>query len=289
MPTEPAQQILAAFEIGLLLAGALLVLRLGLNPGQRARWLGTNRLPAWPLAPFEFVTLVLLVLGGGVFLQATVRILFGSAVSHAADKAGLEVFLYGTGFHAGALLGWGAFPVLRRYWYADAGASPPPPPANVTASLPWPKVLLYGTVTVLMVFPLLVLINLGWLALLHRLGLPDEPQDLIAIFAHTKSPLVIAGLLLVACVVAPLNEELLFRAGLYRFCRQRLTRGWSLLICGVLFGAVHFNLAGFVPLALLGAWLALAYEATGDIRVAVTAHALFNLINTIFVFSGLGQ
>jgi membrane protease YdiL (CAAX protease family) len=89
--------------------------------------------------------------------------------------------------------------------------------------------------------------------------------------------------------VAPLNEELLFRAGLYRFCRQRISRGWALAICGVLFGAVHANLAGFLPLALLGAGLALAYEATGDIRVTIVAHGLFNLINTIFVFSSFPQ
>jgi len=260
-----------------------------LNPTLRTHWLGANRLPVWPLVPAEFLALVLLVLGGGIFLQASARILFGAAASHAVDKAGLEVFLYGTGFSGGALLGWWLFPILRRQWYANAGAGSVPTSAPTAPALSWTKVLLYGAATVLMVFPLLVLLNLGWLELLHRVGLPDEPQDLIAIFAHTKSPLVIAGLLLVACVVAPLNEELLFRAGLYRFCRQYLNRGWSLVICGVLFGAVHFNLAGFVPLALLGGWLALAYEATGDIRVAVTAHALFNLINTIFVFYGLGQ
>jgi len=289
MSTASVPQILAAFEIGLLLTGALLVLRVALNPTLRTHWLGANRLPVWPLVPAEFLALVLLVLGGGIFLQASARILFGAAASHAVDKAGLEVFLYGTGFSGGALLGWWLFPILRRQWYANAGAGSVPTSAPTAPALSWTKVLLYGAATVLMVFPLLVLLNLGWLELLHRVGLPDEPQDLIAIFAHTKSPLVIAGLLLVACVVAPLNEELLFRAGLYRFCRQYLNRGWSLVICGVLFGAVHFNLAGFVPLALLGGWLALAYEATGDIRVAVTAHALFNLINTIFVFYGLGQ
>jgi membrane protease YdiL (CAAX protease family) len=288
MPTEPVQQILTVFEIGLLLAGALLLLRLAFAPAPRAYWLGVNRLPAWPLAGVEFAALILLIFAGGFFLQAAVRILAGHAISTATDRAGLEVFCYGTAAHVGGLLGWWLFPTLRRNWYADTGL-PPPIAAAAAPRLPWSKVLLYGAATVLMAFPLLLLLNLGWLTLLRKMGLPDEPQDLIAIFSNTKSPLVIAGLLLVACVVAPMNEELVFRAGLYRFCRQRTGRGWALLICGGLFGAVHANLAGFLPLAVLGAGLALAYEATGDIRVTIVAHGLFNLINTIFVFSNFPQ
>jgi len=135
--------------------------------------------------------------------------------------------------------------------------------------------------------PLLALLSFGWTFLLRKMGLPDEPQDLIAIFSNTRSPWVIAGMFLVACVLAPLNEELVFRAGLYRFCRQKLGRNWALLLSGCLFGALHGNLAGFLPLALLGAGLAIAYEATGDIRVTIVAHGLFNLNTILVVLSGL--
>jgi membrane protease YdiL (CAAX protease family) len=96
-------------------------------------------------------------------------------------------------------------------------------------------------------------------------------------------------MLLVACVLAPVYEELLFRAGLYRFCRQRLGRGWALLISGVCFGALHGNWAGFLPLALLGMGLAVAYEATGSIRVAIIAHGLFNLNTVLILLSGLAD
>jgi membrane protease YdiL (CAAX protease family) len=98
--------------------------------------------------------------------------------------------------------------------------------------------------------------------------------------------LILAGMLTVACVVAPLNEELLFRAGIYRFCRQHLGRNWALLISGCLFGALHANWASFLPLALFGIALALAYEATGDIRVSVLTHALFNLNTVVLVLAG---
>ena len=101
--------------------------------------------------------------------------------------------------------------------------------------------------------------------------------------------LVIAGMLLVACVLAPLSEELIFRAGLYRFVRQKLGRTPALLISSVCFGALHANWAGSLPLAVLGMLLAIVYEATGSIRVVVIAHGLFNLNTILIVLSGLPQ
>jgi membrane protease YdiL (CAAX protease family) len=97
----------------------------------------------------------------------------------------------------------------------------------------------------------------------------------------------VAALLGVACVLAPIYEEVLFRAGLYRFCRQRLGRPLALLASGLLFGALHLNLASFAPLSLFGMVLAVAYESTGSIRVAIVAHALFNLNSVLIVLSGL--
>jgi membrane protease YdiL (CAAX protease family) len=54
----------------------------------------------------------------------------------------------------------------------------------------------------------------------------------------------------------------------------------------VLFGAVHGNLASFAPLAVLGLVFSLAYERTGDIRVSMVAHGLFNLCTALLIFSG---
>lgn len=286
MPTEPAQLILAVFEITLLLAGACLCFGLTFNPGQRIRWLGTNRLPPWPVTLPEFALFAALIFLSGFFLQAGGQLLLGDFIAKTVDRTGLEVLVYGAGFHGGALLGWLLFPTLRKHWHADYGAEPPPQPVMAPA-LPWPKVLFYAGGTLLVALPVLSLLSLGWTFLLRKMGLPDDPQETIAIFANTKSPLVVAGMFVVACILAPLNEELLFRGGLYRFCRQRLGRGWALLISGCLFGALHANWAGFLPLALLGVGLAIVYEATGSIRVAVVAHGLFNLNTILIVLSGL--
>ncbi|MDI1335993.1 MAG: CPBP family intramembrane metalloprotease [Lacunisphaera sp.] len=287
MPPGPVQQLLIAFELSLLLMGAYLVFRLTTNAAPRTRWLETNRLAAWSVTGVEFALFVLLIFGSGFIFQAAAQIFLKGYIAASPSRGGLEIFIYGAAFHGGSLLGWLLFPSVRRSLHFDYGARPPP---EVAAPKPaWPAPFYQGVGTLLAALPMLIVFNLGWTTLLQKLGLPDEPQDLIAIFASTKSPVVLAGMLVVACGLAPLNEELIFRAGLYRFCRQRLGRNWALIVSGLCFGALHGNWASFLPLAVLGMGLAVAYEATGDIRVTVIAHGLFNLNTIVIVLSGLPQ
>ncbi len=286
MPTEPTQLVLALFELSLLLCGAGLLLWLVFNPGARARWLGTNALPPAPIAPRDFLLAAALIFLTGFVLQSVAQHWLGPLIAQSADYQGLALFAYSVANYSGALLAWRVlFPSLRRTWAFEPEAPRPAAPP----SLPWPSTLRYAAGTLLAVLPLLIVVSLGWNLLLETLGLPHTPQDVIAIFTRTGSPFVIAGMLLVACVLAPVYEELLFRAGLYRFCRQRLGRSWALVISGVCFGALHGNWAGFLPLAMLGMGLALAYEATGSIRVAIIAHGLFNLNTVLILLSGLPQ
>lgn len=287
MPTEPAQLALALFEICLLLSGAGMALWLVFNPAARARWLGTNLLQPGLAALPDFILSGALIIVTGLAFQAVAQAWLGPVIVLAVDQPGLALLAYGVANYTGALLAWRLFiPPLRRSWQAGTEPAPPIPPV---APLPWDRALRYAAATLLVALPLLSLISLGWTSLLEVLDLPSTPQDVIAIFTSTRSPLVIAGMLLVACVFAPIYEELLFRAGLYRFCRQRLGRGWAMLISGIGFGALHGNWAGFLPLALLGMGLALAYEATGSIRVAIIAHGLFNLNTVLILLSGLPQ
>jgi membrane protease YdiL (CAAX protease family) len=183
------------------------------------------------------------------------------------------------------LTGCALFPALRRQLYSQYGSEPPlgwPAPR-----LPVLRVVRYAAGTVLVALPVLSLLSLGWNEVLRACGLPDEPQDLIGIFSHTRSPLIVAGMLAVACGLAPLSEEIIFRAGLYRFARQKLGRMPALLISGICFGMLHANWASFLPLAVLGMLLAVVYETTGSIRVTILAHGLFNLNTILIVLSGL--
>jgi membrane protease YdiL (CAAX protease family) len=87
---------------------------------------------------------------------------------------------------------------------------------------------------------------------------------------------------LAVIVVAPVSEEIFFRAFFYRALRTRL-RVWSAsLIDGIVFGALHFQspeTAVILPvIAVFGVGVCLVYERTGSIFAVIAIHAAFNTV-----------
>lgn len=281
MELTTVQLAVGAFELALLAGGGVALGRLVLDPPVRRDWLLTNRLQPWVGHGTEVLLLALLMFLAGFCVQGAVQ----HAIPATASE-GLRLFAVGLGFHAGALSGWIIYPRLRTHWIGEGAVVAPIPPhgRGETESR---GVMMPAVVALAASFPLVNLGSLGWLWVLRQLGLPDEPQDLIGIFARVESPPVLAGLLVVACVLAPVTEELLFRRTLFRYLRHRVGRGFALAASSVVFASLHANWAGFLPLAVLGAVFAVAYEQTGDIRVPMLAHALFNLNTVIILVSGL--
>jgi uncharacterized protein len=88
-------------------------------------------------------------------------------------------------------------------------------------------------------------------------------------------------------VVAPVAEEIFFRAFFYRALRTRL-RVWSAaLIDGIVFGSLHFqgfDAAVFLPvIAVFGVGQCLVYERTGSLFAVIAIHAAFNTIAMLYV------
>jgi membrane protease YdiL (CAAX protease family) len=94
-------------------------------------------------------------------------------------------------------------------------------------------------------------------------------------------------LLVVAIMLAPITEELIFRAGIFRYVRTRMPRWAALLLPAVLFASLHANLGSFVPLVALALVFSLAFERTGNIGTTIVAHALFNLNASVLVLAGM--
>lgn len=288
----PTQIALAAAEIAFLIFGGYQLARTFGTPASRAAFFSAGGLPRWSLGGAEVALLVLMIFSCGALGQTMVSRLIATRIHASPDHAGLEIAVYGMAFHGVALLGWPLFQLLRRHLFADYGTVPDPletPRAAAASRLTWPQVFWAAGLTLALALPVVALASFLWTNLLHALGLPEQPQDLIAIFGDGHSRLVFLGMLAVACVIAPVNEELLFRGAVFRSLRQRFGRAVALVSSGVLFGVIHGNWAGAVPLGLLGMALALAYERTGDIRVNIVAHGLFNLNTIVIVLSGLPQ
>lgn len=110
--------------------------------------------------------------------------------------------------------------------------------------------------------------------------LPIGPDDHIAL-------LVILGLAVVA--IAPLSEELFFRALIYRGLRGYWRLLPSLAVSGLLFGVFHGNISVVVPFAFIGALFAWGYEESDSLWVPIIAHALVNGVSFALSVAGAGE
>ncbi|MBV9492407.1 MAG: CPBP family intramembrane metalloprotease [Verrucomicrobia bacterium] len=108
-------------------------------------------------------------------------------------------------------------------------------------------------------------------------------QEIIQIFRDSTQASQRVSIILLAVVIAPVAEELVFRGYLYSVLKRFFGALPSLVFNGVLFGLVHVNVPALVPLFLLGCTFTIAYEVTGSLFVPMTMHALFNAINLVAV------
>jgi len=257
-----------AVELALMVGGLALLWRVQLSPAARATR-PPAALTAWTIALPDFGLFAWCVIAGG-FLGELAMV---QGLSLFALDGDTRQVLAGAAFQFGMLAGCAGFAL-----FAPGGRD-----------FAWPRgsFLRDGMATFAIALPVLVTVGLLWTLLLQLVGLPAERQELIGLFAGARSPLLLGSLVALASIVAPITEELVFRAGLFRYARTRLPRWAALLLPAVIFGAVHGNLASFAQLVTLGVIFSLAYERTGNIAVPMLAHALFNLNTIALILSGI--
>jgi membrane protease YdiL (CAAX protease family) len=118
------------------------------------------------------------------------------------------------------------------------------------------------------------------------LGLIEDiaQQELVTLFQGGGDPVAIGLLVIAAVVLAPIVEELIFRGCLYRFLKSQTTLLPAQIASGLLFSMIHWNLLSFLPLVIVGIFLARVYEKTGSILVAIWFHAFFNAFSLGMLF-----
>jgi hypothetical protein len=82
--------------------------------------------------------------------------------------------------------------------------------------------------------------------------------------------------LLLACVIAPVLEEMLFRGIILRGFLQRYSRVQAIWGTSVLFGLAHMNIYQFVAALLLGALSGWLYERARSLVPCIALHAAYN-------------
>jgi len=115
-----------------------------------------------------------------------------------------------------------------------------------------------------------------------------DTETAVALLKNLKKPYEIVVFFLVACVFAPIVEELTFRVLIFNALTKWTSVSVALVVSGLLFGAVHAIgsppaqiLTVGLPLACGGVVLAYVYVTTRCFWSNVTTHACFNAVNVI--------
>jgi membrane protease YdiL (CAAX protease family) len=104
----------------------------------------------------------------------------------------------------------------------------------------------------------------------------DEVQVHLLRQAHGA---LLAGFAFIACIGAPVFEELTFRAFLLNALRRYMPAWLAIVLSGTLFGLAHWqpgNAGAILPLIAGGIVLGTVYYRSGSLPASMITHALFN-------------
>lgn len=114
-------------------------------------------------------------------------------------------------------------------------------------------------------------------------------QEPVKMLRESESSVHLILAMVMACVAAPIVEELLFRGYMYSTLRELTHPVFSAVIIGGLFAVVHGNLPALLPLWVFSLLLSFAYEATRCLWVPIGMHAFFNAANIVLMMTDPGE
>jgi membrane protease YdiL (CAAX protease family) len=190
-------------------------------------------------------------------------------------QASLVVMLIGTlMFHGVALALVGVF--LRQHqltWSEAFGFNAPRRK----------RAILLAVLTSIVVLP--IAWSLGQLSqvVLLKLGLTPQAQQAVQALTAANSLGQQIYFFIVAVLLAPVVEEIIFRGILYTALKHFGFPTFALWGASLAFALMHTNMMTFLPLLFFAVILTFLYETTGNLLSSIIAHSLFNATNFILL------
>lgn len=123
-----------------------------------------------------------------------------------------------------------------------------------------------------------------WGIVLQGLGVELPGSDIDPTTLLPSGALGIALTLAIACVLAPVAEELVFRGVLFPAVATRWGVRAGVIVSSALFAAVHVYLFAIPPIFVLAVVLARLYARSGTLWLPIAVHAFFNGIGLAAVY-----
>lgn len=93
--------------------------------------------------------------------------------------------------------------------------------------------------------------------------------------------------LLLAGVLAPISEELLYRVVTFLPMKERWGFWGGAIVSSLVFAVMHFNVYWLGEMVIVGLGLAFVYYSTGSLISAMVAHSVLNTSKILMVFLGI--
>ncbi len=234
----------------------------------------------WPANSWNAGLSILVAIGGAiVFLLPSILYVIGAALfgaidpHHPMDKMDPLLIAQLIAYVPAGIYFSGMTPLLARVPLRELGFHAPRGRDIAVALL--------GVVA------MYVVVNgLGALAvaITHR----HDTESAIDLLQHLSTQGERFALVLMACVIAPMVEELIFRVFLFNGLTRYMTIPLAATISGIIFGCAHMQSPGTfftfaIPLGGGGFVLAYVYSVTRNYWANVVTHGTFNAISVIAV------
>ncbi len=146
---------------------------------------------------------------------------------------------------------------------------------------PW-HTIVWAVLGCVVCFAAVIPVSIIWLSefITPVFGEP-KMQDMIIFYRETATPVDRLIIVISACLIAPLAEEVIFRGYLYPVLKRFTEPVFAAIIVSVIFAIIHHNVAALAPLATLSILLIISYELTASLWVPIAIHSLFNGVNLL--------
>ncbi|MCB1061787.1 MAG: CPBP family intramembrane metalloprotease [Verrucomicrobiae bacterium] len=151
------------------------------------------------------------------------------------------------------------------------------------------RILLWVVVGAFVATPLVILTSHGMPQLFEGIfGKEIEEQAAVQSMRESTSLGLKILLVINACLVAPVIEELVFRGYCYGVMKRFTGAMFAAFVTSALFAVAHQSILALLPLFGFALFLNLFYESSRSIWVPMGVHSVFNIVNVALILSGVG-
>ena len=153
----------------------------------------------------------------------------------------------------------------------------------------WLRGVFLGITGYVTILPLFLLIVLLVTRVSNYFGYQPPVHPLVNIFFKEHNPFILGGVIILAALVAPVIEEIVFRGFIYSAVRKRAGVVLAIIVTSALFSLLHMSIFSFLPIFFLGVALAYLYEKTGLLISSIMLHVIHNslLILMLLLVKGI--